>query len=362
MRGAGPEDPRPLGHVKGSFALRRAAFATVTASLVLAPAAMAQAPIPPAPPAPTPPPPPPPLKTAVIRVGVEGLRYQSRTYVVAHTRLRVVGHMNPAAAGDTVTIDLLYKGKRVKRTHTIVGKRGNFLAHLRAKRGGNYALQALHAQGAAVSAGKSKHAPFTAIDGSYSVGSSGVEVRLIQRQLARLAYVTPRSGSYDDATGRAVLAYRKVNRMSRTTGVSFTILQRLFEYRGSFKLRYPNAGKHVEADLSRQVIVLADHGVPERIYHTSSGKPSTPTVVGSFRFYRKSAGYNAKQMYFSSYFVGGYAIHGYHDVPTYNASHGCLRVPLANAVAIYDWISLGDRIFVYQKGNGSTRVLPNAGP
>jgi lipoprotein-anchoring transpeptidase ErfK/SrfK len=67
-------------------------------------------------------------------------------------------------------------------------------------------------------------------------------------------------------------------------------------------------------------------------------------------------------MYFSNYFIRGYAIHGYAEVPTFAASHGCLRVPLANAVSIYKWISLGNRIFVYTKGKGSTRVLPNAGP
>jgi lipoprotein-anchoring transpeptidase ErfK/SrfK len=94
----------------------------------------------------------------------------------------------------------------------------------------------------------------------------------------------------------------------------------------------------------------------------SSGKPSTPTVVGSFRFYMRGPGYNAKGMYFSTYFIRGYAIHGYAEVPTYAASHGCLRVPIPSAISIYKWISLGDRIFVYTKGKGSTRVLPNAGP
>ena len=49
----------------------------------------------------------------------------------------------------------------------------------------------------------------------------------------------------------------------------------------------------------------------------------------------------------STYFIRGYAIHGYYDVPTYNASHGCLRVPIPDARAIYDWVRLGDRIDVY---------------
>ena len=64
----------------------------------------------------------------------------------------------------------------------------------------------------------------------------------------------------------------------------------------------------------------------------SSGKPSTPTVLGRFRVYRKTPGTNAKGMVDSTYFIRGYAIHGYASVPTYNASHGCMRVPIPDAL------------------------------
>ena len=60
----------------------------------------------------------------------------------------------------------------------------------------------------------------------------------------------------------------------------------------------------------------------------------------------KTPGTNAKGMVDSSYFIRGYAIHGYASVPPYNASHGCLRVPLANARAIYDWLRIGDVVWV----------------
>ena len=48
----------------------------------------------------------------------------------------------------------------------------------------------------------------------------------------------------------------------------------------------------------------------------------------------------------SSYFIGGYAIHGYASVPTFPASHGCVRVPVPNARSIYDWLRIGDRVDV----------------
>ena len=113
----------------------------------------------------------------------------------------------------------------------------------------------------------------------------------------------------------------------------------------------PGVGEvlHVEADLSRQVIALINPGGKVfKIIHTSSGKPSTPTVLGTFHFYSKTPGTNAKGMLDSNYFIRGYAIHGYPEVPNYAASHGCLRIPNANAAFVFGWVSIGDRIDVYR--------------
>jgi lipoprotein-anchoring transpeptidase ErfK/SrfK len=70
-------------------------------------------------------------------------------------------------------------------------------------------------------------------------------------------------------------------------------------------------------------------------------------VLGRFRVYRRTFGTNALGMVHTSYFIRGYAIHGYHSVPTFPASHGCLRVPIPNALSIYRWLSFGDRVDVY---------------
>jgi lipoprotein-anchoring transpeptidase ErfK/SrfK len=161
-------------------------------------------------------------------------------------------------------------------------------------------------------------------------------------------FATPVTGYYDDATARAVLAFRKANGMSWDGFATHEVYGKLLRNQGAFKLRYPKAGKHVEFDWSRQVLVLADKGVAQRIYHASSGKPSTPTVFGTFRFYRKQPGTNSHGMVHSSYFIRGYAIHGYASVPTYAASHGCIRVPIPVALSIFNWINLGDTIYVYR--------------
>ena len=136
--------------------------------------------------------------------------------------------------------------------------------------------------------------------------------------------------------------------MARTTVADTEALQALLAGKGTFQVRHPDHGKHVEADLSRQVLALIQRRARcERIYPASSGKPSTPTILGSFRVYSKSPGFNAKGMYYSDYFIRGYAIHGYAEVPVFAASHGCLRIPIPDAVSVFRWIRIGDIVDVY---------------
>ncbi len=178
-------------------------------------------------------------------------------------------------------------------------------------------------------------------------GDQGSDVALFTRLLRNRGYYAPSKSSYDSALGLSVLAFRKVNGMPRTTDATADMFRTLAKHKGGYKLRYPDAGRHVEVDISRQVMALADHGQAQYIFHVSTGAPATPTITGHYTFYRQSPGYNSLGMYYSSYWQGGYAIHGYHDVPTYNASHGCVRVPIPDATFIYDWVRLGESIYTY---------------
>jgi lipoprotein-anchoring transpeptidase ErfK/SrfK len=142
------------------------------------------------------------------------------------------------------------------------------------------------------------------------------------------------------------MAYRKVNGMPRTFSASEAIVRRVLAGKGAYKVRHPNLGHHAEADLSHQVLALVNGSQLVRVYHISSGKPSTPTVIGTFHVYSKTPGVNAKGMVDSNYFIGGYAIHGYPSVPPFAASHGCIRTPIANARAIFNWLQIGDAVVV----------------
>jgi len=172
-------------------------------------------------------------------------------------------------------------------------------------------------------------------------------VGLFNDLLDAQGYYTSNGSGYEAATQRAVLTFRKVNGMSRTYNATPAIFRTLANGNGGFKLKYPNAGKHVEVDLSRQVMALADHGEVKHTFHISSGTAATPTIKGHFNFYRKEPGTNSKGMVNSVYFIRGYATHGYKSVPNYPASHGCVRNPIPNSLFIYNWIDIGDDIWVY---------------
>ncbi len=49
----------------------------------------------------------------------------------------------------------------------------------------------------------------------------------------------------------------------------------------------------------------------------------------------------------ASYFFQGIAFHEYADVPTYPASHGCVRVPQPEARSLYRFAAIGRKVVVY---------------
>jgi peptidoglycan hydrolase-like protein with peptidoglycan-binding domain len=329
--------------------MRRLIALTATGVLAAAAPAAAQD-QPPPPPAPAPAPAPAPPAAGQLTVVVD--KAGSFATVVAGQRWRVRGDVTPYVAGQEVVVRLYRDGKkflarRAKVTPGAAGSVGHFKVPVSTGVSGRVTVRVAKPATPTQVALKARARHVLVLPAHVTSGSTGNAVRVMQRELRALGYVPGRRGVYDARTGRAILAFRKVSGLPRTTVADRAVFRRMAAGGGRFKIRYPGHGKHVEADLSLQVLALIDHGRVQRVYPTSSGKPSTPTVLGHFRFYSKTPGFNSHEMYFSNYFIGGYAIHGYYDVPVYNASHGCLRVPIPDAQAIYAWVRIGDRIDVY---------------
>ena len=279
-----------------------------------------------------------------------GMPTKRQRFVFRGQRVVAIATAKPFVAGQVAVLEVIRKGKVISRKRAAIRRSrgaGRAVFRLKAKRSGKFRLRAAHRATAEQRAFRSKAARLMAGKFRAGYGSTGAKVILLQRGLKKLGFAVGVTGVYDDGTARGVTAFRKTNGLGRDGFANTAVYSRVFRGRGAFKPRFPKAGRHVEFDWSRQVLALVDKGRAYRVYHASSGKASTPTVFGAFTFYRKQPGTNSLGMVHSNYFIRGYAIHGYKSVPNYPASHGCIRVPIPNALQIDRWIQLGQRIMVY---------------
>jgi peptidoglycan hydrolase-like protein with peptidoglycan-binding domain len=266
--------------------------------------------------------------------------------------MTVRGTVTPYVAGQVVNVSF-YLGSvkvAVKTVNVVAGAGGlgTFLVRYSSRLGGLLQARAAHYATAQQAAFSARSPGVRFVSASVHPGSSGQSVRLLQEELHALHYAVPLSGTFDEATGRALIAYRKMVGLERVALAGLHVFERLKHGAGAFHVRFVGDGRHVEADLTRQVLALIEPGGQVyALYTMSSGKPSTPTVLGHYDVYEKTFGENSEGMVDSNYFIRGYAIHGYHEVPTYAASHGCLRVPIPDAAAIYSWVRLGTPVDVY---------------
>jgi hypothetical protein len=283
------------------------------------------------------------LRVAGIRDGKLG----------AGKKVHAAGYLHPFVRGQHVRVKLARNGHVVKKMNPYVKRvaRRN-VGRFKFRSGdlikpGHYRVSALHR-------GNDQQARDWARSGKFKIrypdldpGDRNSTVKTFNHLLLAQGYYSTHGKRYGSKTGFAVMAFRKVNGMKRTFNASPGIFKKLADGRGGFDLKYPGAGKHVEVDISKQVMVFANHGKPQYTFHVATGAPATPTIRGHYHFYSRQPGYNSEGMYYSVYWHGGYAIHGYHSVPPYPASHGCVRNPIPESIFIYDWVKIGMSIYVY---------------
>jgi L,D-transpeptidase catalytic domain len=255
-------------------------------------------------------------------------------------RVVLAGKIQVPWINQRVTVMVRRDGRLVAARDVAVNpENGRFHTSVRLKGCCDYIAQALHNSDASTPLSLEVHAP--------RVLRPGREALLFNRLLADAGYhMGDVSDHFDESTALAVLAMRKVNDLPRTEEYDPSLFTMLLRGRGAFEPVHDQDGRYVEVDLSRQVMALIEDGKPTDVFHVSTGAFGTPT--GTYSFYEKSPGYNQKGMYYSVYYSGNYATHGYYTVPTYPASHGCVRNPEVYSVFIYNWISLGDPIYIYE--------------
>ncbi len=177
----------------------------------------------------------------------------------------------------------------------------------------------------------------------YFFSARGIQLRLWTLGFLDRAAVT---GTLDYATSQALLAFQGWEGLARTGTVTGRTQVRLFGASRPVPSTH-RSGRRIEIHRELGVLLMLDGNDLVRAVHTSTGGATPP---GEFRVYRKerlswSVPFQVWMPY-AAYFVGGIATHEYPYVPSYPASHGCVRLPAGDAERVYRFVDVGTPVSV----------------
>ncbi|MAT04864.1 MAG: murein L,D-transpeptidase [Acidimicrobiaceae bacterium] len=191
--------------------------------------------------------------------------------------------------------------------------------------------------------------PLEAVGTSNGDATSRAQWRLLELGF----WLQDPNGRYDQTTQQAVMAFQKYYGLETDGSLGPVTAAKLSEIdvRPSGA---STAGTLVEVDKTKQLVFLVDEGVTRWILNTSTGtevpydtvnkntgEPESGDSVtrpGVFAVDRqREEGWWAGdlgEIYRPKYFDAGIALHGSNYIPSYPASHGCVRL----STAAMDWI------------------------
>ena len=209
-------------------------------------------------------------------------------------------------------------------------------------------------------------------DGVLERGEKSEDVAVLQRRLRELHFdAGPDDGAFGTATLYAVQGFQKLAGMAPDGKVGPEVQAALANPPAVVPMVPDGGATRVEVDKQRQLLFLYVGGALELVTHVSTGSGETYCVdgscgnkaitpEGSFRFMWRYKGWRESRLgklYNPVYFTkSGVAIHGSTSVPTYPASHGCVRIPMHIAEWFPSKVRSGDPVYVL--ANASTPVAP----
>lgn len=192
-------------------------------------------------------------------------------------------------------------------------------------------------------------------------GDTGPAVAALQRELHALGYwLGARNGSYGLLTEQAVTAFQKVEGLARD-GVAGPATRAALD--AAERPSTTAKGNLIEIDKARQVLFVVRAGAVTWTLNVSTGTERPYQVDGRTELADTPPGHWTVDWAVDGVDVGalgalyrpryfhrdGIAVHGYHSVPPYPASHGCVRV----TEAAMDWVwaeglmPLGSAVWVH---------------
>jgi len=229
----------------------------------------------------------------------------------------------------------------------------------------------------------------TRIKRTLAKGTRGNDVKRMQQRLVDLGYDPGVvDGVFGEKTRAAVWAFEKLVMQvpaRKVTGkVNNAMWQRMQDRLVVKPKRKKTTNVHLEVYLPEQVAVLFEGGKVRLITHISSGsgefweelvmidpgedgnqngKEPIAAIVrgfsvtpgGVYKFNRRyvdpaTGGWREGRlgrMFKPVYFNKGIAVHGSGNVPSYPASHGCIRIPMHIAEYFPELVKNGDQVFVF---------------
>jgi hypothetical protein len=181
---------------------------------------------------------------------------------------------------------------------------------------------------------------------------TSAEVKWAEQRLADLSY-RPGSidGEFDLQTTSAVIAFQKWEGLSRTGTIGATTWTRLQTASRPVPSKTGTTNPWIEVNKTKQVLLYCKKGQVVWTIPVSTGNASVGVITpaGTFAIFSKET--YTKPCYFSmgvtTYMSSQVAIHGYPHVPTYAASHGCVRTQIWDQDAIFPVTNVGTKVYIY---------------
>jgi lipoprotein-anchoring transpeptidase ErfK/SrfK len=268
---------------------------------------------------------------------------------IAFARATVTARVTPRSYTGRAALILKRGGEVVARTRATV-RQGRLRTTVRTPGIGRFFLE-IRLPAAAGLSETAAGAGVVARGRELSAGSTGPDVRALIQRLAALRFHVPGvSATFSSYLTDSVIAFQKAYGLPRT-GVVEPGTWRKLGNATVLKPRYRAPAPHIEVDKTRQILMVVDDGAVQAVLPVSTGAtgntpegrhairwkaPATTTWLGSGILYRTL-----------TFYGNSFAIHGWYSVPTYPASHGCVRIPIWTADWLYNQSPVGETVYVY---------------
>jgi lipoprotein-anchoring transpeptidase ErfK/SrfK len=193
----------------------------------------------------------------------------------------------------------------------------------------------------------------TNVGTSTAEAATSTQIAQAQQALKDLGYpIDAVDGVDGPKTRRGLCAWRRLQ--GRTASRGPLTSAELTAIRATTRLPNASAGRGVTVDRTCQTVYFRTDGRWRKVLIASTGSDGVQPRAGDYRIQRKRAGWHTSTRYPASSpnryntlcFDGPSAIHGSKSVPTYPASHGCVRVTTGGADYLFPRMKVGDPVKV----------------